>query len=401
MTLSVKSSSVAGQPAANGSADSSPMAGAQPGTTSNFLFSDLLAAMLGNGGVMPRADSNVSHSGQSKSTHGQVNGSSTGQRQRVVDGTSAIQQTQRVGASLERSQTKMTSSTSVQTSLRQQPVPSQDDIAHGQGQTTGEAFTHMLTSFEARSASTPGVRANASADAKVNISTNVKANADVSAVTQANAHAPVVLLSAGDGQGASKQGQADRQKTTGQATTATHHTSDTTTAVSGLASSITPMNIPPTQTADAPTAHQIDVQDPHALDQFAQLISVKADGDQGQLHVQVVPAGMGELNVTVTKVDNGLQIQVVANQASTFAWLNQQLPNLEQSMQAAGFTVANMQLSFGQSGQQDHGDGRQQKGSQIRRVTTGTATQLTSDSEAADLATQTVAMHKGGISLSV
>ncbi|WAH35402.1 flagellar hook-length control protein FliK [Alicyclobacillus dauci] len=147
-------------------------------------------------------------------------------------------------------------------------------------------------------------------------------------------------------------------------------------------------------------SYEVDTRDPNALSQFGRLISVKADAGQSQLHVQVMPQGMGQLDVTVTKGADGLQIQVVANQATTLAWLNQQLPNLQQTMEEAGINVSSMQLSFGQDNQPNQGDGRQQKPPQQRRTSAIDSAQPSSgiDGTVRSLGSTS---HTGDISLSI
>ncbi|MFB5191432.1 flagellar hook-length control protein FliK [Alicyclobacillus fastidiosus] len=117
----------------------------------------------------------------------------------------------------------------------------------------------------------------------------------------------------------------------------------------------------PVSSEQASGAAQVDVRQPDALSQFGQLISVKAAADNSKLQVQILPQGMGQLDVTVTKGADGLQIQVVASQAATFAWLNQQMPSLQQNLQDLGLNVANFQLSYGQSDAQTGGGGQRQQ----------------------------------------
>lgn len=146
---------------------------------------------------------------------------------------------------------------------------------------------------------------------------------------------------------------------------------------------------------------QLDVRDPNALAKFGQLISVQANQGQTQLHVQIIPEGMGQLDVTVTKGSDGLQIQVMANQASTFTWLNQTLPNLQQTMQDAGFQVAGMQLSFNQNSHQGSEQRQEKQSSSRRTVAVQGVSGPAVDSLVSSSASKDGAAHAGNISLSV
>lgn len=104
-----------------------------------------------------------------------------------------------------------------------------------------------------------------------------------------------------------------------------------------------------------PSNPSVDMRDPSALTQFGQILSTNVNQDKTSFHVQIVPQGMGQLDVTVTKGPDGVQVQVSATQAATYDWLNQELPNLQQSLEAAGVQVSGMKLSLGQ------GDGDKEK----------------------------------------
>ncbi|GMA61563.1 flagellar hook-length control protein FliK [Alicyclobacillus fastidiosus] len=147
-------------------------------------------------------------------------------------------------------------------------------------------------------------------------------------------------------------------------------------------------------------AVQVDVRQPDALSQFGQLISVKADAGNSKLQVQILPQGMGQLGVTVTKGADGLQIQVVASQAATFAWLNQQMPALQQNLQELGLNVSNFQLSYGQSDAQTGGEGQRQQQPSPER--SSSAPRASGDTlTAAEAVAATPVQHRGDISLSI
>ncbi|EPZ46259.1 flagellar hook-length control protein FliK [Alicyclobacillus acidoterrestris] len=145
---------------------------------------------------------------------------------------------------------------------------------------------------------------------------------------------------------------------------------------------------------------QIDVRNPDAMAQFGHLISVKADAGDSKLQVQIVPQGMGQLDVTVTKAADGrLQVQVVASQASTFAWLNQQVPALQQNLQSQGLNVAEFQVAYDQGGGQ-FGSGQRGQQDSPGRKSSGAAAIL-STAAVGDASFAPDAEHAGDISLSV
>lgn len=145
---------------------------------------------------------------------------------------------------------------------------------------------------------------------------------------------------------------------------------------------------------------QLDVRDPQALSQFGKLISVKANASHSQLQVQVVPQGMGQLNVTVTNSSGGVQVHVMANEASTFAWLNQQMPQLQASMQAAGLNISGFQLSYGRDGAGSNGESKQDKPSSSRRIASITGPSSTDSGESL-VSSGSIVKHRGDISVSV
>lgn len=168
-------------------------------------------------------------------------------------------------------------------------------------------------------------------------------------------------------------------------------------------SGYTPLSSMPAALPAAPSPepmHQVNLRNPQSLAQFGQLISVKADQSQSQLQVQVIPQGMGQLNVTVTQQSNGLHVELVANQASTFALLNQQIPQLQNSMVQAGLTVSQFSLSYQQ---QDERPGRSFRDGKPQQKSVGavTTTQSISGVNSRSSGDALIGRHRGDISVSI
>ncbi|GEO24812.1 hypothetical protein AAC03nite_05970 [Alicyclobacillus acidoterrestris] len=172
--------------------------------------------------------------------------------------------------------------------------------------------------------------------------------------------------------------------------------------VGTMASGGVPSATTSTASVSGGQAPQIDVRNPDALAQFGHLISVKADAGDSKLQVQIVPQGMGQLDVTVTKAADGrLQVQVVASQASTFAWLNQQLPALQQNLQSQGLNVAEFQVAYDQGGNQFGGGQRGQQDSDSPGRKSSGATAILSTAAVGDASLALDTEHAGDISLSI
>ncbi|GMA59008.1 flagellar hook-length control protein FliK [Alicyclobacillus sacchari] len=100
----------------------------------------------------------------------------------------------------------------------------------------------------------------------------------------------------------------------------------------------------------------IDARASGAVTTLGTMVAAHAEQGNALLHIQVQPHGLGELQIIVTQSGNGMDVQVVASEQAAFAWLQGQLNDMQQSMQAAGLNVSSMSLSMASDGQRDRGD---------------------------------------------
>lgn len=108
--------------------------------------------------------------------------------------------------------------------------------------------------------------------------------------------------------------------------------------------------------ASTTSSATVDVRDANAASELGTVVATRVEDGNTTLHVQVEPGGMGQLQVIVTQSTSGMHVQVVASQQAALSWLQGQLNDLQQSMQAAGLSVSSLSLTMASDGQAGRGD---------------------------------------------
>lgn len=120
----------------------------------------------------------------------------------------------------------------------------------------------------------------------------------------------------------------------------------------------------------------VDVRDPSAIQDFAKVLSGQISAGNGQLQVQVKPEGMGDILISVSKHDSGLQVHIEANNLQTMSWMQQGAGLVQSALAKSGIDVQGLNISYGQAtlsngfsntSQQQDGSGKNSTRSQSSR----------------------------------
>lgn len=135
-------------------------------------------------------------------------------------------------------------------------------------------------------------------------------------------------------------------------------TSDSTGVVGGaLVSTSGVLNSSSMTGAPVPT---LDIQSNNAVQSLHNFVIQQIHADTNSLSVQVNPQGMGNINILLQHQAGGaISIQVQSNNPQTVQWLQNQQGELTNALKADGFSIANMQISYGQ-GNGANSNGHQQ-----------------------------------------
>lgn len=188
----------------------------------------------------------------------------------------------------------------------------------------------------------------------------------------------------------SKQGQ-----TAGKSSSS--HGDATTSSVNMFAASVSAASHPFETGTQLPA---LDTQSGSVQQHFAQLVQQQVQNNVQTLQVKLYPEGMGTITVAVHHVDTGIAVQVSAANQATAAWLQQDSPQLVQSLQNAGIQVASLQVGLGQQqGGAPQQQGRQEKKSpnSVSRVSDTRGVQ---QGTLLDLSTQET-VHRGSSTISL
>ncbi|MCY0887210.1 MAG: flagellar hook-length control protein FliK [Alicyclobacillaceae bacterium] len=98
-----------------------------------------------------------------------------------------------------------------------------------------------------------------------------------------------------------------------------------------------------------------------SLTQLTQLVQSQQHLGVQSLQVKLHPAGLGELSILVMKAEDGVQVQIAANQSATLQWLNNNLADLSRTMQQNGVALSGLEVSWlGANAQGGDGHGRRE-----------------------------------------
>ena len=125
------------------------------------------------------------------------------------------------------------------------------------------------------------------------------------------------------------------------------------------------------QNVAAPAVTFGDLQSLYGVTHAAAQVSATG---QHVLQVQVHPAGLGSILVSVAQTPNGVSVGLQANNMQVTQWLSQHAQALQTKLQDSGLTVNQFAVSFGDASLQGNGHGsseRRQKSAEAEQRTSG------------------------------
>lgn len=109
------------------------------------------------------------------------------------------------------------------------------------------------------------------------------------------------------------------------------------------------------------STHTISMADPNRQQVLNNIVVQQVQAGQNEVKVQIHPEGLGNIVISVTKVDGGVQVQMVANQMSTMQWLVQQSNQIADAVRTTGVDVSGVQVSFGRADMGNNAGGQPSK----------------------------------------
>ncbi|SFU75192.1 flagellar hook-length control protein FliK [Alicyclobacillus macrosporangiidus] len=121
-------------------------------------------------------------------------------------------------------------------------------------------------------------------------------------------------------------------------------------------------SVMPWESGAVTTAGMVSRNDPEVPKQFAGFIVHQVEAGPDQVRVRVHPEGLGDVLVTVQRSEDGVQVQLTANQWATTQWLSSMTGQIADSVRASGVPVQMVQVVFGQTTSQTDSGGRGRHG---------------------------------------